>query len=248
MNAADGRWGIDNCDAGLYRYLCQKGTSTSLFWNDFGNGNQYAYIEHQTCIPAVGWTAARDMCRAMGSGSDLANIPAKAHEDFITNTFASGAFQSNFFWIGLNDVASEGTIVWENGGTTVYRNWDSGEPSNNNNKDCVAVKHSSFKWALKQCDGAFVKGALCKKNVSRKKREINVGENKSTDVEVVETYSRRTFVRSPTAKSGRRDYPVRVKRSINTETQREMACEPLFGGSSLYWKYDYEVPSYCWSK
>ena len=40
----------------------------------------------------------------------------------------------------------------------------------------------------------------------------------------------------------------RLKRSVDGTTQREITCESLFGGSALYWKYDFEVPSSCWSK
>ena len=40
----------------------------------------------------------------------------------------------------------------------------------------------------------------------------------------------------------------RLKRSVNGATEREVTCEALFGGSALYWKYDFEVPTSCWSK
>ena len=41
---------------------------------------------------------------------------------------------------------------------------------------------------------------------------------------------------------------LRLKRSVDGARQREITCESLFGGSALYWKYDYEVPASCWSK
>ena len=39
----------------------------------------------------------------------------------------------------------------------------------------------------------------------------------------------------------------RQKRSLDTVTQREVTCESLWGGTALYWKYEYEVPYSCWS-
>ena len=242
-DASEGRWDIERCDAGLYRYLCQKQTSTSLFWNPHGS-TQYAYIEHQTCIPVAGWTSARDLCQGLGDGADLANIPSATHETFLSNTFAATAFQSNYVWISMNDIESEGNLVWGNGASTVYRNWKSGQPGNNHaNQDCAAFKHDNFKWELKRCDLVNVKGALCKKALSRKKREVE--ESPETDLIIpVKTPRRR---RAPSHREEVRD-PVRVKRSIDTETQRELTCSELWGGTSLYWKYDYEVPAYCWSK
>ena len=241
-DASDGMWDIDNCDASLYRYLCQKQTATSLFWNEFGSGNKYAYIEHKTCIPLTGWTSARDMCQALGDGADLAHIPSSTHETFISDTFSSHAFQSNYFWIGLNDIASEGTFVWENGASSGHRNWKSGQPGSHNNLDCVTVKSSNMEWEMKKCDLVNIKGALCRKKITtRKKRDAGVLESGNAGKSVERESRAATY-------SGERSDPVRVRRSVNTETQREATCTELWGGSSLYWRYDYEVPGHCWSE
>ena len=41
---------------------------------------------------------------------------------------------------------------------------------------------------------------------------------------------------------------LREKRSVDPITERQVTCESLWGGSALYWKYDYQVPSSCWSE
>ena len=117
------RWEMEDCDAKLERYLCQKGTSTSLFWNEHVNGNNYAYIErHRAKCEDNVWETFKNLCRGLGDGADIADIPHSSHETFISNTFSANAFDSNYFWIGLNDQSSEGTFVWASGSNVpVYR-------------------------------------------------------------------------------------------------------------------------------
>jgi C-type mannose receptor len=58
------------------------------------------------------------------------------------------SIQSSSYWIGYNDVAAEGTFVWANGDSSIYTNWNSGEPNNyENNQDCTTLggNHLS-KW------------------------------------------------------------------------------------------------------
>ena len=58
-----------------------------------------------------------------------------------------------------------------------------------------------------------------------------------------------------TSSSGRRkrevkELDVRRKRQVaNLDKQREVICEPLGNNGEInYWKYEYEVPKYCWSE
>jgi len=43
-------------------------------------------------------------------------------------------------WLGLNDVASEGTFVCQGGMTSTYTNWNDGEPNNSE------LEFSSWHW------------------------------------------------------------------------------------------------------
>ena len=49
------------------------------------------------------------------------------------------------FWIGVNDIASEGTFVYDSSGTTiVYENWNPGEPNDSGGEDCTEIKYGNW--------------------------------------------------------------------------------------------------------
>ena len=59
-----------------------------------------------------------------------------------------------------------------------------------------------------------------------------------------------------TSSSGRKKREIqewenqRIRRQVaNLDKQREVVCEPLGSNGEInYWKYEYEVPKYCWSE
>jgi len=65
------------------------------------------------------WTGARDRC--VGIGGVLAGIHSQAVDDALEvdiNWHSGGS--SERFWIGLNDITTEGTLVWEDGRSTTF--------------------------------------------------------------------------------------------------------------------------------
>ena len=51
-----------------------------------------------------------------------------------------------YFWIGVSDIASEGTWIWVNGETASNSDliWDSGQPNSyGGNQDCGGIFHPS---------------------------------------------------------------------------------------------------------
>ena len=49
------------------------------------------------------------------------------------------------FWIGVNDIANEGTFVYDSSGTTiVYENWNPGEPNDSGGEDCTEIKYGNW--------------------------------------------------------------------------------------------------------
>src|SRR5262245_705021 len=66
--------------------------------------------------------------QAVALGGHLATINSAAENDFIWNTFgptvnAIATTGNRSLWIGLNDVAVEGTWVWVSGQPVTYTNW-----------------------------------------------------------------------------------------------------------------------------
>lgn len=71
---------------------------------------------------------------AVSMGGDLASIDDAAENAWVrANVVGSGSKP----YIGLNDAATEGTLVWSDGFTSAYRNWRPGEPANTAVKDYV---------------------------------------------------------------------------------------------------------------
>ena len=74
------------------------------------------------------------------------------------------------YWIGLNDIESEGTWNWSESDTTpVYTNWDYNEPNNlAGNEDCVRKSYKSSKWLDWNCEANIANDykihALCQLN------------------------------------------------------------------------------------
>lgn len=73
------------------------------------------------------WAAARTTCTT--NGGILANIPDAATNNLLATHASAGSF------IGYTDQVTEGTFVWEGGGTSTYTLWYSGEPNNSGNED-----------------------------------------------------------------------------------------------------------------
>jgi len=69
------------------------------------------YIEVTTSMT---WTAASDYCHSQ-YGTTLATIETDAEKAEIVSMISSTTASRNTFWVGLNDIASEGTWVWESG-------------------------------------------------------------------------------------------------------------------------------------
>ena len=65
-------------------------------------------------------------------GGYLVAINDSAEQQFIVQTFLSGASSTETYWIGLTDQDAEGTFEWINGEPFTYDNWYPGEPNNFN--------------------------------------------------------------------------------------------------------------------
>jgi hypothetical protein len=97
------------------------------------NGHTYYLLSSDT------WTASQ--AAAVSLGGNLVTINDAAEQTWVFGTFAGfGGATNRFLWIGLNDVAAEGTFVWVSGEPLGFTNWAVGEPNNNNgNEDYVAM-------------------------------------------------------------------------------------------------------------
>jgi len=103
------------------------------------NGNSYYLLDQSS------WTAAR--AEAVSLGGDLVTINDAAENAWVFAQFGAFGGVDRNLWIGLNDVAVEGTFVWSNGEPVTFTNWSPGEPNNSFNGATEQYVHM---WAANQ--------------------------------------------------------------------------------------------------
>ncbi|HRH70488.1 MAG TPA: HYR domain-containing protein, partial [Flavobacteriales bacterium] len=92
------------------------------------------------------WLTANNA--AIAAGGHLAVIRDAAHNAWLRSAVDAAGGTGQNFWIGLNDVTTEGAWRWTNSASIGFLNWDSGasEPnSQGGNEDYAHVK-SNGKW------------------------------------------------------------------------------------------------------
>jgi hypothetical protein len=116
--------------------------------------------DYYFCSNYASWTAARDLCAAGGGG--LVRVDDDSENAFLTDHF--GPHPS--WWIGANDVTTEGQWYWSAGSTDaatalctgnpcvaeagLYVNFAGGEPSAFGDEDCAALQ-SVGTWSGEYC-------------------------------------------------------------------------------------------------
>jgi glucose/arabinose dehydrogenase len=88
------------------------------------NGNEYVLTN-----TASSWTEAQ--AEATARGGNLVTINDSAEEAWLKQTFG----ENSGYWIGINDVESEGNFEWVSSQPVSYTNWAPGEPNNNGSQD-----------------------------------------------------------------------------------------------------------------
>jgi len=112
------------------------------------SGQTYCYWFSSSSETTRTYQSARNHCRSFGGGADLVSIANSAEMNFVWPRAAGR------FWLGLTDIASEGTFVWSDGSSSSYRYWYSGEPNNYGGaEDCTESYTSrSGRWNDLRCD------------------------------------------------------------------------------------------------
>eukprot|EP00118_Oscarella_pearsei_P004599 m.19977 g.19977 ORF g.19977 m.19977 type:complete len:240 (+) comp27937_c0_seq2:177-896(+) len=87
------------------------------------------------------WQNARKQCQS--DGGDLASFETLQEYNFVVNLIKSTPNWDSFVWIGLNDIAKEGSWVWSDNSPVNFLNWVAGQPDNGGsgggNEDCSHI-------------------------------------------------------------------------------------------------------------
>ncbi|MCC6230841.1 MAG: right-handed parallel beta-helix repeat-containing protein [Phycisphaerales bacterium] len=100
------------------------------------NGHRYLVVQ------AANWTQMETFAQSLGG--HLATV-----EDVLENSWINTNLTNSGTWklfIGLNDVAVEGTYVWADGSTSAYRYWATGEPHSDDY--CLLQPGLGGKWTM----------------------------------------------------------------------------------------------------
>jgi hypothetical protein len=109
------------------------------------------------CPGPVNRFAARDFCVA--HGGDLTSIADLPEDGFVRGLVAG----PRDWFIGLEDLVTEGIYEWSDGSATDYLAWAPGEPNNVDNENCVELAlEDNWSWNDTNCENeqAFICEAL----------------------------------------------------------------------------------------
>jgi hypothetical protein len=129
---------------------------------------EYEGREYHFCTTPMEWGDAEEACT--GIGGNLATTRNSAQYSWLLTTSetvlpkASGGY----WWIGYNDIDSEGDYVWSSGSPSTFTDWAVGEPNDSYSgatEDCAVMKHPDKPagWNDLPCDGFDIssQGFIC---------------------------------------------------------------------------------------
>ena len=95
-------------------------TACPYGWSHFGESCYWVYEEEKN------WPAAREACKNLSPGADLASSISEAEDNFLGKLFLDS--RQPYIWLGGNDLDVEGAWTWSDGSEFSCENWD---PLNN---------------------------------------------------------------------------------------------------------------------
>lgn len=107
------------------------------------NGHYYYVYDLDTVTT---WGEAKEYCESQGGY--LATITSQEEDEFVYS-YLRNNFDYESAYFGFTDQDTEGTWIWDNGETSSYTNWHSGEPNSENPNEDFAMyyyKYSDGSW------------------------------------------------------------------------------------------------------
>ena len=98
------------------------------------------------------WRDGKRLCENDGAGLP---VPRSDEE----NKFVADMNYHEDTWLGINDIAIEGTWVDNDGNPITYSNWDAGEPNNSNNEDLAHIRGHPDKYPTWNDDNEATRGS-----------------------------------------------------------------------------------------
>ncbi|MDC3957094.1 hypothetical protein KEG38_24745 [Polyangium jinanense] len=110
-------------------------------------GNNHCYVEFTA--QKTNFANAHGACAA--TGGYMVTVTSQAEQDFLFDTVIDKTILLPR-WLGLTDIATEGTFVWESGEPLAYTHWGQDQPDDYNaSEDCVEMYHVTGEWNDDNC-------------------------------------------------------------------------------------------------
>ena len=101
----------------------------------------------------MSWLSANNA--AIAAGGHLAIIRDAAQNAWLRSAVDAAGGTNQSFWIGLNDVSTEGNWRWMNSTPAVFLNWDTNEPNSNGGNEDYALMKANGKWNDEKTTSSF---------------------------------------------------------------------------------------------
>jgi hypothetical protein len=95
------------------------------------------------CLNTEVLTFSSHLSKADSLNGSVASIHCENQNDNVVNLSSP---VSETIYIGLNDINDEGQFVWSDGSSEDFHYWNTGEPNNVGDEDCVEVYTTTGKW------------------------------------------------------------------------------------------------------
>jgi hypothetical protein len=91
------------------------------------------------------WEAARVACADWGG--TLVRIDSPAEDELLADHMSADS------WLGANDRAVEGELVWGDGAAVTFANWADAQPDDfDDREDCVEKLERNSQWNDARCE------------------------------------------------------------------------------------------------
>ncbi|XP_068118077.1 C-type mannose receptor 2 isoform X2 [Hyperolius riggenbachi] len=135
-----------------------KSADCETFWDKDPLTHSCYQINFQS---SLSWGEAWTSC--LQQDANLLSIN-EIHEQTYINGLLTG--YSTTLWIGLNDLNVNGGWQWSDGSPLKYLNWESDQPSGEEEENCAVIRtESSGAWQNRNCYNALP--YVCKKSLKR---------------------------------------------------------------------------------
>ena len=132
--------------------------------------NKWLYLPpdvyiYQLSPGSQSWQKSQEFCQSWGGNLAMHGVKGPEKRQKLIQYFSANDI---YFWIGLNDIASEGNWVWVNDeqASSFDLHWRRGEPNNHGDEDCVVVSGHSEQLGLAvdvRCTRTY--RGLCEKKI-----------------------------------------------------------------------------------